>query len=158
MSLQGSMTTAISGLTAQSRALGHVSENVANSQTVGFKRVDTNFTSWLTRSTQRQHMPGSVEARPDYTNTIQGTIEQVENPMAMAIAGQGFFSVAQARASAADELRLGAGDAVGLHPLVDDADGSGGRGVAGRSVTTSVTLGRRRLGAGDRPTTTRPPT
>jgi flagellar hook protein FlgE len=96
MSLLGSMTTAISGLTAQSRALGHVSDNVANSQTVGFKRVDTNFTSWLTRSTQRMHMPGSVEARPDYTNTVQGTIEQVENPLAMAIAGQGFFSVAQA--------------------------------------------------------------
>ena len=104
MSLQGSMTTAISGLTAQSRALGHVSDNVANSQTLGFKRVDTNFTSWLTRSTQRQHMPGSVEARPDYTNTIQGTIEQVENPMAMAIAGQGFFSVAQARGGQGSNL------------------------------------------------------
>jgi hypothetical protein len=38
-----------------------------------------------------------VVARPDYTNTVQGTIEQVENPLAMAIAGQGFFSVAQAR-------------------------------------------------------------
>jgi len=97
MSLLGSMTTAISGLAAQARALGHVSDNVANSQTVGFKRVDTNFTSWLTRSTLRLHMPGSVEAKPDYTNTVQGTIEQVENPLAMAIAGQGFFSVAQAR-------------------------------------------------------------
>ena len=97
MSLLGSMTTAISGLAAQARALGHVSDNVANSQTLGFKRVDTNFTSWLTRSTSRLHLPGSVEARPDYTNTVQGTIEQVENPMAMAIAGQGFFSVAQAR-------------------------------------------------------------
>jgi flagellar hook protein FlgE len=97
MSLLGSMTTAISGLAAQARALGHVSDNVANSQTVGFKRVDTNFTSWLTRSSLRLHMPGSVEARPDYTNTIQGTIEQVENPLALAIAGQGFFSVAQAR-------------------------------------------------------------
>lgn len=97
MSLLGSMTTAISGLAAQARALGHVSDNVANSQTVGFKRVDTNFTSWLTRSNLRLHMPGSVEARPDYTNTVQGTIEQVENPLAMAIAGQGFFSVAQAR-------------------------------------------------------------
>jgi len=97
MSLLGSMTTAISGLAAQARALGHVSDNVANSQTVGFKRVDTNFTSYLTRSTLRLHMPGSVEARPDYTNTVQGTIEQTENPLAMAIAGQGFFSVAQAR-------------------------------------------------------------
>lgn len=97
MSLLGSMTTAISGLGAQARALGHVSDNVANSQTVGFKRVDTNFTSWLTRTTLRLHMPGSVEARPDFTNTVQGTIEQVDNPLAMAIAGQGFFSVAQAR-------------------------------------------------------------
>lgn len=97
MSLLGSMTTAISGLTAQARALGHVSDNVANSQTVGFKRTDTNFTSWLTRSTARLHLPGSVEARPDYTNTVQGTIEQTENPLALAIAGQGFFSVAQAR-------------------------------------------------------------
>lgn len=97
MSLLGSMITAISGLAAQARSLGHVSDNVANSQTVGFKRVDTNFTSWLTRSTLRTHIPGSVEARPDYTNTVQGTIEQVENPLAMAIAGQGFFSVAQAR-------------------------------------------------------------
>jgi len=104
MSLLGSMTTAISGLTAQARALGHVSDNVANSQTVGFKRVDTNFTSWLTRSTLRLHMPGSVEARPDYTNTVQGTIEQTENPLAMAIAGQGFFSVAQARGGIGDQV------------------------------------------------------
>jgi flagellar hook protein FlgE len=39
MSLLGSMTTAISGLAAQARALGHVSDNVANSQTVGFKPI-----------------------------------------------------------------------------------------------------------------------
>ncbi|MGG5887726.1 flagellar hook protein FlgE [Falsiroseomonas sp. HC035] len=104
MSLLGSMTTAISGLTAQARALGHVSDNVANSQTTGFKRVDTNFTSWLTRSTNRLHMPGSVEARPDYTNTVQGTVEQTENPLAMAIAGQGFFSVAQARGGTGDDV------------------------------------------------------
>ncbi len=94
MSLFGSMTTAISGLTAQARALGHVSDNVANSQTVGFKRTDTNFVSYLTDSTQSVHRPGSVVARPDYTNTVQGTIEQSENPLSLAIAGQGFFSVA----------------------------------------------------------------
>lgn len=94
MSLFGSMTTAISGLNAQARALGHVSDNVANSQTVGFKRTDTNFVSFLTDSTQTVHRPGSVVARPDYTNTVQGTIEQSENPLALAIAGQGFFSVA----------------------------------------------------------------
>jgi flagellar hook protein FlgE len=39
-------------------------------------------------------------ARPDYTNTVQGTIEQSENPLALAIAGQGFFSVALPTGSA----------------------------------------------------------
>lgn len=100
MSLFGSMTTAISGLNAQARALGHVSDNVANSQTVGFKRTDTNFVSFLTDSSQTVHRPGSVVARPDYTNTVQGTIEQSENPLALAIAGQGFFSVALPTGSA----------------------------------------------------------
>ncbi len=97
MSLYASMTTAISGLSAQSRALGHVADNVANSQTVGFKRTDTNFVSYVTRSTLRTNMPGSVQARPDYAHSIQGTIQQSENPLAMAIAGGGFFAVAAQR-------------------------------------------------------------
>jgi flagellar hook protein FlgE len=97
MSLFGALTTAISGLTAQSRALGHISDNVANSQTVGFKRVDTNFVSLVTDSTLLAHRPGAVVARPDYTNRIQGTVEQSDNPLALALAGQGFFSVARSR-------------------------------------------------------------
>jgi flagellar hook protein FlgE len=94
MSLFGSMTTAISGLTAQSRSLGHISDNIANSQTVGFKRTDTSFVNLITSSSPRLHSPGSVAARPDFRNSVQGTIEQVENNTAMAVAGQGFFSVA----------------------------------------------------------------
>jgi flagellar hook protein FlgE len=94
MSLFASMTTAITGMNAQARALGHVSDNVANSQTVGFKRTDTSFVSYLTESTATVHRPGSVVARPDYTNTVAGTISQSENPLSMAISGQGFFSVA----------------------------------------------------------------
>lgn len=100
MSLFGAMTTAITGLNAQARALGHVSDNVANSQTVGFKRTDTNFVSYLTESTQTVMRSGSVVARPDYTNTIAGTISQSENSLSLAISGQGFFSVALPTGSA----------------------------------------------------------
>jgi flagellar hook protein FlgE len=92
MSLYSSMNTALSGMTAQSRALGHISDNVANSQTVGFKRTDTNFVSFISESNSDVHRPGTVLARPDFTNQVQGTIEQVENPLAMAISGQGFFT------------------------------------------------------------------
>ena len=104
MSLFGSFTTAISGLTAQSRALGHVSDNIANSQTVGFKRTDTNFVSYVTQSDEAFHSPGSVIARPDYTNALQGTIEQSESPLSLAIGGQGFFSVAAAAGTQANGL------------------------------------------------------
>jgi flagellar hook protein FlgE len=43
MSLFGAIGTAISGLGAQSAAFGNISDNVANSQTTGFKRIDTSF-------------------------------------------------------------------------------------------------------------------
>ena len=97
MSLYASMNTAISGLTAQARALGNVADNVANSQTTGFKRTDTSFVSYVTRSTAQVNQPGSVLARPDYTNSVQGTVQPNENPLAMAIAGQGMFAVALPR-------------------------------------------------------------
>lgn len=94
MSLYSSMNTALSGMSAQSRALGHISDNIANSQTIGFKRTDTNFVSYISESNSDVHRPGTVLARPDFTNQVQGTIEQVENPLAMAISGQGFFTAA----------------------------------------------------------------
>ncbi|SDB53635.1 flagellar hook protein FlgE [Belnapia rosea] len=97
MSLFGSLTAAISGLTSQSRSLGNISDNIANSQTVGYKRVDTNFVSYITSSSQSINLPGAVIAKPSYTNTVQGTIEQSEDPLALAIGGQGFFSVALAK-------------------------------------------------------------
>lgn len=92
MSLYSSMNTALSGMNAQSRALGHISDNIANSQTIGFKRSDTSFVSYISESGADVHRPGTVLARPDFTNQVQGTIEQVENPLALAISGQGFFT------------------------------------------------------------------
>ncbi len=93
MSLFGAMNTAISGLTAQSAAFSNIGDNVANSQTVGFKRVDTSFSDYLTQSSATTNQSGAVVARPDYVNTVQGTVTQTDKPLDMAIAGQGFFTV-----------------------------------------------------------------
>lgn len=93
MSLLGAMSTAISGLSAQSASFGNISDNIANSQTVGFKRIGTNFEDILTSSTAQGNQSGSVLAKPDYQNTLQGTIAQSSNPLSMAIAGQGFFPI-----------------------------------------------------------------
>jgi flagellar hook-basal body protein len=95
MSLFGAMNSAISGLNAQSNAFGNISDNVANAQTIGFKRVDTAFVDFLTTSTPTVNAPGAVVARPDYVNDVQGAVTQTDNPLGLAIAGQGFFAVSQ---------------------------------------------------------------
>ena len=100
MSLFGAMNTAISGLNAQSSAFSNIGDNVANSQTVGFKRVDTAFEDYLTTSSPQVNQSGAVVARPDYVNTVQGTVTQTDQPLNLAIGGQGFFAVSQETSSA----------------------------------------------------------
>ena len=95
MSLFSAMNTAVSGLTAQSAAFSNISDNVANSQTVGYKEVDTSFIDYLTTSSANEEGPHSVVAQPDYQNNVQGTITQSTNPLNLAISGQGFFQVSQ---------------------------------------------------------------
>jgi flagellar hook protein FlgE len=95
MSLFGSMYTAISGLNAQAAAFSNISDNMANSQTVGYKQVDTAFIDYLTTSTATQNQSGSVATRPEYQNEQQGTVQQSDDPLAMAITGQGFFAVSE---------------------------------------------------------------
>ena len=99
MSLFGALNTAVGGLAAQSAAFGNIADNVANSQTVGYKEVDTSFTDFLTVSTASVNDPGSVIATPDYMNNVQGTIVQNVDPLALAISGQGFFQVSKPIAS-----------------------------------------------------------
>lgn len=65
MSIFGALSTAVSGINAQSSAFSNISDNVANSQTTGFKRIDTNFVDYLTTSTQAANDSGSVVARPE---------------------------------------------------------------------------------------------
>ena len=96
MSLFGALDTAVSGLSAQSAAFSNISDNVANSQTIGFKGTDTSFKDYLTTSTATVNDSGSVTTAPSYLNDVQGNIVQSSLPLATAIAGAGFFQVSRA--------------------------------------------------------------
>lgn len=108
MSLFGAMSTAISGLTAQSSAFSNISDNVANSQTVGYKEVNTSFIDYLTNSNAAVNDSASVVARPAYANNVQGTITQSTNTTALAIAGQGFFAISQQIGTVSGQPSFGA--------------------------------------------------
>lgn len=87
------MNSAISGLNSFQSAINYISDNVANSQTVGFKRIDANFSSFVSTSSQRFFNPGGVTARPTFVNDFQGTILQNATPTSIAIAGAGWLPV-----------------------------------------------------------------
>ncbi len=93
MGIFGAMTTAITGLRAQSYALERISDNIANSQTTGYKRSDASFADFVADSPARQQALGVVNAFSRPTNTIQGDIANSEVPTHIAVNGDGYFIV-----------------------------------------------------------------
>jgi flagellar hook protein FlgE len=93
MGIFGAMTTAVGGLQAQSFALENISGNIANSQTVGFKRVDTSFSDMVASSSAKRQTAGGVNALSRQTNNVQGDIQTAGVDTFMAIKGDGYFVV-----------------------------------------------------------------
>lgn len=93
MSLYAALQCAVGGLTAQSSAIGNISDNLANAQTTGYKSVETRFESLVTQSNANVNDPGGVRASPYYLNGKQGNLVQVSSDTSLAISGAGFFPV-----------------------------------------------------------------
>jgi flagellar hook protein FlgE len=93
MGIFGALTTAVTGMRAQSFALENVSGNIANSQTTAFKRVDTSFVDLIPEATLNKQLAGGVVANSRMTNTIQGDVQAASIGTFMAINGDGFFVV-----------------------------------------------------------------
>lgn len=101
MSLFGAMTTSVTGMRAQSYALENISSNIANSQTTGYKRVDTSFMDLVPDYPLSQQIGGTVMAFAHGTNTISGSYQATGNATNMAITGDSFFQVRKAVGSVA---------------------------------------------------------
>jgi len=93
MGIYGALSTAVSGLRAQAFALENISGNIANSQTTGFKRIDTDFLDLIPDAPRKQQTSGSVLAQSRSTASLQGDIRSTTTDTNMAINGTGFFVV-----------------------------------------------------------------
>jgi flagellar hook protein FlgE len=93
MGIFGALTTAVTGMRAQSYALENISGNIANSQTTAFKREDTSFVDLIPDEIPAKQLAGNVVASSRSTNSVQGDIQNASVGTYMAINGQGFFVV-----------------------------------------------------------------
>src|SRR5262244_2990664 len=95
MGVFDALTTAVTGLQAQSFALQNISGNIANSQTTGFKETNTSFQDLVTAASPNAQTSGSVIASSVATNSVQGAIQSASVSTYMAVNGDGYFIVAQ---------------------------------------------------------------
>lgn len=95
MGIYGALTTAVSGLQAQSFALENISGNIANSQTAAYKRTDTSFADLVLGGDMnvRRQVSGSVQAFSRATNDLQGTLTASSSATSLGIKGSGFLLV-----------------------------------------------------------------
>lgn len=86
-----SFSQALSGLSAQQQKLGAVGNNIANSQTVGFKSSSVQFADVFAES----RIGLGTRTSSVLQNFSQGNIESTNRNMDLAIAGEGFFRFQQ---------------------------------------------------------------
>ncbi len=110
MGIFGALTTAVTGLRAQSFALENISGNIANSQTTAFKRIDTSFVDLIPDNPPLKQLSGSVTANARSTNTVQGDFQSASIGTFMAINGDGFFVVQKPESFADGRPTFGGAD------------------------------------------------
>lgn len=97
MSLFGAMFSGVSGLTAQSSAMGAVSDNITNVSTIGYKNTDVNFQTLVTKQVSATfYSAGGVQSKPRQRTEVQGLLQASTSQTDIAISGQGFFVVNEA--------------------------------------------------------------
>src|ERR1051325_1096412 len=94
MGLFNALTSAVGGLQAQSFAIQNISGNIANSQTIAYKNINTSFLDLISgASVPSQQAAGGVIAFSRATNTVQGAIQSAASGTDMAVNGDGYFVV-----------------------------------------------------------------
>ncbi|WP_022720348.1 flagellar hook protein FlgE [Rhodopseudomonas sp. B29] len=98
MSLSGALSSAISALSAQSQSLSMISDNIANSDTTGYKTTSAMFEDLVTASsTSSSYASGGVTVSGRANISQQGLLAATSNATDVAIQGSGFFAVSDAQ-------------------------------------------------------------
>ncbi|MEM7667745.1 MAG: flagellar hook-basal body complex protein [Pseudomonadota bacterium] len=94
MTLSSSLNAGVAGLSVNSSKLGTISDNIANSQTNGYKRADTQFASLVIPGSDLQYSAGGVRSISFRDLESRGSLVASNNPSDIAIGGRGFVPIA----------------------------------------------------------------
>ena len=87
------LNTSVSGMQANSNWLSTISQNVANSNTTGYKNVETDFSSLVDQIADGSQDFGGVSTRAVSRNALQGNVISTSTATDLAVQGSGFFVV-----------------------------------------------------------------
>ncbi|MBB5747517.1 flagellar hook-basal body complex protein [Brevundimonas variabilis] len=95
MSINSALLAGVSGLTANAAALAAISQNIANVNTVGYKRTASDFSTVVnSQSRGTGYSAGGVQATARHFISQNGQLQRTASSTDLGIEGQGFFVVA----------------------------------------------------------------
>ena len=96
MSINSALLAGVSGLTANSAALAAISQNIANVNTVGYKRTAGEFQTVINSQSQGAgYSAGGVLATARHFTSQNGQLQRTTSNTDLGISGQGFFVVTE---------------------------------------------------------------
>jgi flagellar hook protein FlgE len=93
MTISSSLNAGVAGLAANANRLAAISDNIANSSTFGYKRVETDFHAMVISSGASKYSAGGVRSTTQRMIDQSGALIGTSNATDIAVRGRGFFPV-----------------------------------------------------------------
>src|SRR6056297_3541945 len=94
MTISSSLNAGVAGLSANATRLAAISDNIANSATYGYKRVEADFQSLVMSSNGGSYAAGGVRSSTQRIIDQSGSLVTTSNPTDLAVRGRGMLPVA----------------------------------------------------------------
>jgi flagellar hook protein FlgE len=104
MTISSSLNAGVAGLSVNASRLAAISDNIANSATFGYKRMQADFHSMVISSNGGTYSAGGVRVTSQRLIDQRGSLVSTSNPTDLAVRGRGFLPVA-----AGSEVAVGNG-------------------------------------------------
>ena len=95
MTISSSLNASVAGLAANASRLATISDNIANSATYGYRRVQTDFHSMVIGGHGGTYSAGGVRTTNQRLIDQGGALTSTANPTDLAVRGRGFLPVAR---------------------------------------------------------------